>query len=65
MLPFPQPLGKVEVIEFKAEEFPWITIKFKDGTILRFKVVITGVMRVDDPLSALRGGVSTAGVSVL
>jgi hypothetical protein len=46
MLPFPQPLGEVEVIEFEAEEFPWITIKLKDGTILRFKVVVTGVMKV-------------------
>jgi len=43
-------MGEVEVVEFEAEEFPWITIKLKDGTVLRFKVVVTGVMRLgNDP----------------
>jgi len=38
------------VVEFEAEEFPWVTIKLKDGTVLRFKVVVTGVMKVgNDP----------------
>jgi len=42
--------GEVEVVEFEAEEFPWVTIRLKDGSVLRFKVVVTGVMRIgNDP----------------
>jgi len=47
---FPLPPGEVEVVEFEAEEFPWVTIKLKDGSVLWFKVVVTGVMRLgNDP----------------
>jgi len=46
----PLPPGEVEVVEFEAEEFPWVTIKLKDGSVLRFKVVVTGVLRAgNDP----------------
>jgi len=48
VLPFSP--AEVEVVEFEAEEFPWITIRLKDGSVLRFKVVVTGVMRLgNDP----------------
>jgi hypothetical protein len=49
-IPFPQPVGEIEVVEFEADEFPWITIKLKDGSVLRFKVFVTGVLKIgNDP----------------
>jgi hypothetical protein len=42
-----QPVGEPEPIEFETEgENPWITIKLKDGAILKLKVEVTGVIKV-------------------
>lgn len=51
-IPFPQPVGEIEAVEFESDppEFPWVTLRLKDGTVLRFKVVVTGVLRMgNDP----------------
>jgi len=49
-LPF-VPQGEPEVIPFETEgEGQWITIKLKDGSVLKFKVIITGVIKLgNDP----------------
>ena len=40
------PLNPPEVIDFETEGENWITIKLKDGTILKVKVEITAVLKI-------------------
>ncbi|BBD73929.1 hypothetical protein HS1genome_2318 [Sulfodiicoccus acidiphilus] len=47
--------GEPTVVEFETEgEIPWVTIKLKDGSVLKMKVFVTGVIRVgNDPNTGL------------
>jgi len=62
------PPGEPEVIGFDGEsETQWITLKLKDGSIIRFKVIVTGVLKLgNDPNTGLpMYAVQTQGVMQL
>lgn len=40
------PISPPEVVDFETEGNGWITIKLKDGTILKVKIEITAVLKV-------------------
>ena len=51
----PMPSQGGELVEFEAEgEDNWVTLKLKDGTVLKCKSMVTAVMRMgNDPNTGL------------
>ncbi|MCY0859053.1 MAG: hypothetical protein OWQ54_01345 [Sulfolobaceae archaeon] len=45
------PSGEPEVVGFEGDtETGWLVLKLKDGTVIRFKVIVTAVLKVgNDP----------------
>jgi len=54
-MPMPMPPQGGELVEFEAEgEDSWVTLKLKDGSVLKFRSVVTAVFRVgNDPNTGL------------